>query len=384
MSAPATQRLLGEAPAPAEPLSLWYRQPATEFTQALPLGNGRLGAMVYGGVEEERLVLNEGTLWSGGKEDADRPDAAQYLPEIRRLLLAGKNAEAEKLVYANFTCQGKGSNRAKGRTVPYGSYELLGNLRLRFANSGAVSNYRRDLNLSEAVARVAYEQNGVRYQREVFSTAADQSLVMRLTADRPGQLSFTVTLDRPERAEVAAEGTNGLLMSGQLNNGTDGKGMKYAARLRVLNRNGAVRVIDNAVRVNGADEVVLFLTAATDYQGFAGRRTPDVLAASAADMKQAVTKSYATLLAAHRRDYQRYFQRVELVLGADNAALPTDERLRALTSGARDNDPGLMALYFQYGRYLLISSSRVLAACPQTYKAFGLIRSTHRGMATGT
>lgn len=348
-----------EAAAPAEPLSLWYRQPATAFTQALPLGNGRLGAMVFGGVAEERVLLNEGTLWSGGKEDADRPDAAQYLPEIRRLLLAGKNAEAEKLVYANFTCRGKGSNRAKGRTVPYGSYELLGNLRLRFADGGEVKNYRRDLNLSEAVAHVTYEQNGVRFQREVFSTAADQAIVLRLTADKPGRLSFAASLDRPEQATITADGANGLLMSGQVNNGTDGKGMKYAARLRVLNREGEARVADNAVRVNGADEVLLLITVATDYQGFAGRRTPDALAASAADMKQAAAKPYATLLAAHRRDYQSYFQRVSLSLGADNAAMPTDERLRALTNGARGaNDPGLMALYFQYGRYLLISSSR--------------------------
>lgn len=343
--------------APAEPLSSWYRQPATAFTQALPLGNGRLGAMVYGGVTEERVLLNEGTLWSGGKEDADRPDAAQYLPEIRRLLLAGKNAEAEKLVYANFTCQGKGSNRAKGRSVPYGSYELLGNLRLRFANGDSeVKNYRRDLNLSEAVARVAYEQNGVHYLREVFTSAADQAIVLRLTADKPGQLSFVATLDRPERATIVADGATGLLMSGQLNNGTDGKGMKYAAHLRVLKRGGEARVVDNAVRVNGANEVLLLLTAATDYQGFAGRRTPDALAASAADMKQAAAKSYATLRAAHRRDYQRYFHRVSLSFGADNATLPTDERLRAVAQGA--SDPGLMALYFQYGRYLLISSSR--------------------------
>ena len=145
---------IGEAVPLAAPLSLWYRQPAKEFTQALPLGNGRLGAMVYGGVDEERIVLNEGTLWSGGKEDADKPDAAKYLPEIRRLLLEGKNAEAEKLVYANFTCQGKGSNRARGRGVPYGSYEMLGNLRLKFPSGKAeVKNYRRDLNLADAVAR---------------------------------------------------------------------------------------------------------------------------------------------------------------------------------------------------------------------------------------
>ncbi len=350
---------IGEAPPPTEPPSLWYRQPASEFTQALPLGNGRLGAMVFGGVDEERIVLNEGTLWSGGREDADRPDAAKYLPEIRRLLLEGKNAEAEKLVYANFTCQGKGSNRARGRGVPYGSYEMLGNLRLRFAGSSSeVRNYRRDLNLSEAVARVAYEQGGVKFQREVFSSAADQAIVIRLTADKPGRLAFTAKLDRPERAEITADGANGLLMRGQLNNGTDGNGMKYAARLRVLNRSGEVRVVENAVQVQNADEVLLLVTAATDYQGFAGRRTADALAASVVDMNKAVAKTYPALLAAHRRDYQRYFNRVSLTLPADSAtaAKPTAERLRDVANGV--SDPSLAALYFQYGRYLLISSSR--------------------------
>jgi hypothetical protein len=196
----------GQAAPPAEPLSLWYRQPAREFTQALPLANGRLGAAVFGGVDEERLVLNEGTLWSGGPQDADKPDAAQYLPEIRRLLLAGKNAEAEKLVYANFTCQGQGSGRGHGWNNPYGSYQMLGNLRLEFANvPPEVRNYRRSLNLAEAVARVEYEQGGAHLRRETFVSAADPALVMRLSADQPGQFTFAAKLERPERATLAAK-----------------------------------------------------------------------------------------------------------------------------------------------------------------------------------
>ena len=350
----AADRLIGE------PLSLWYRQPAREWVESLPLGNGRLGASIFGGVEEERVVLNEGTLWSGGKEDADRPDAAQYLPEIRRLLLAGKNVEAEKLVYEHFTCQGRGSGRARGLNLPYGSFQLLGNLRLRFSTSSAdVANYRRDLDLTTAVARVEYEQDGVKYRREAFISAPDQVMVVRLTADRPGQISFDATMDRPERFAVTSAGVNELLMSGQLNNGVDGKGMKYAARLRLINQNGEVSSTDRGLRVSRADEVILLWTAATDYMGFAGRRTPDPLAASARDMAKAAARSYAALLTAHRADYRRYFNRVDLRLGPENAEasrLPTPERIRAAAAGAAD--PALAALYFQYGRYLLISSSR--------------------------
>jgi len=341
-------------------LVIWFDAAAREFTQALPLGNGRLGAMVFGGVDEERIILNEGTLWSGSRQDADRPDAAGYLAEIRRLLLEGRNVEAEKLVYAHFTCQGVGSARARGKDVPYGSYQVLGNLRLRFeGTSGEVRNYRRELDLAQAVARVEYEQAGVKYRREAFSSAPHEAIVIRLTADKPGRITFLATLDRPERFTVTGDGPRGLLMTGQLNNGTDGKGMKYAARLRLRLRGGAAAIEDNRLRVRNADEAILLITAATDYQGFAGRRTPDPAAASARDMDRAAPAPYGALLAANRADFRKYFNRVGLTLGpVDPAAAerPMPARLKAAAAGAPD--PALAALYFQYGRYLLISSSR--------------------------
>lgn len=333
---------------------------AEKFTQSLPLGNGRLGAMVFGGVGEERVVLNESSLWSGSPQDADKPDAAKHLPEIRRLLVEGRNAEAERLVYRNFTCRGPGSARGKGKDAQYGSYQILGNLRLKFpSEGGGVSNYRRELNLGEAVARVLYEQGGKAYQREVFVSAPDQAVVMRLTADRPGVLTFDASLDRPERATVAGDGANGLVMSGQLNDGKGGGGMKFAARLRVLSRGGEVSVGERGVSVRGADEVTLLVTAATDYRGFAGRRTADPLAASADDMTQAAAKTYQKLRAAHVADFQSYFNRVGLALGpanAEAAGRTMPARLKAFADSGRD--PGLAALYFQFGRYLLISSSR--------------------------
>jgi alpha-L-fucosidase 2 len=343
----------------APDLLVWFNAPAREFTQSIPLGSGRLGALVFGGVEEERIVLNESSLWSGSPQTADRPDAAKYLPEIRRLLLEGKNVEAEKLTYAHFTSRGPGSGRGSGKDAQYGSYQELGSLRLTFAEGGeSASDYRRELDLSSAVARVTYTRGGTRFTREYFTSAPDEAFVMRLTTDKPGALSFDAALERPERFEVRTDGPRGLLMTGQLNNGTDGKGMKYAAHLRVVNRGGTASTEGRSVRVKGADEVLLFVTAATDYMGFAGRRTPDPLAASARDMKRAV-KSYSQLLNAHIADYRRYFDRVNLKLGPANnasASLPTPTRLKTAAEGA--SDPGLAALYFQFGRYLLISSSR--------------------------
>jgi alpha-L-fucosidase 2 len=340
--------------------TVWFDAPAREFTQSLPLGSGRLGASVFGGVAEERVLLNESSLWSGSPQTTDRPDAAQHLPEIRRLLLEGRNVEAERLTYAHFTSRGPGSGRGRGKDVQYGSYQELGSLRLAFdGGDSGVTDYRRELTLSNAVARVTYTRNGTRFTREYFTSAPDELFVMRLTADRPGSISFDAALERPERSEVKANGARSLLLTGQLNNGTDGRGMKYAARLNVVNRGGTASAEGKSVSVKGADEVLLLVTAATDYMGFAGRRTADPVGTSALDMGRAASKSYWRLLAAHVADYRRYFDRVTLKLGPANdtaASLPTPARLKAAAEGA--NDPGLAALYFNFGRYLLISSSR--------------------------
>ncbi|HVE56324.1 MAG TPA: glycoside hydrolase family 95 protein [Pyrinomonadaceae bacterium] len=342
-------------------LLIWFDSPAKVFTQSLPLGNGRLGAMVFGGVGEERVVLNEGTLWSGAPQDSDKPDAAKYLPEIRRLLLEGKNAEAEALVYKNFTAKGLGSARGKGKDAPYGAYQVLGNLRIKFAGGDAgFTNYRRELNVGNAIAKITYTQNGVNYTRETFVSAPDQSIIIRLTADKPKSINFDATLDRPERFQTVADAQNGLLMSGQLNNGAaDTGGMKYAARLRVVNKGGEVSTAQKNVRVKNADEAILFITAATDYLGFAGRKTANPLEASQNDLTKAAAKNYKNLRAAHVLDFQNYFNRVSLNFGATRPELlklTTPERLKNYGDGAKD--PNFAALYFQFGRYLLISSSR--------------------------
>jgi alpha-L-fucosidase 2 len=350
----------------AEPSSLspetliWFDTPAANFTESTPLGNGRLGAMMFGGVNEERIVLNESSVWSGSRQDADRPDAYKALPAIQRLLLEGKNSEAEALVNAQFVCKGPGSKEGTGDSQ-FGCYQTLGNLHLSFSGetNTPVENYRRELNLNDAVARLGFIRGGAAFSREMFVSWPDQVMVLHLSADRTQAISFDARLDRPERFAAAGDGENGLLMAGHLDNGLRGKGICYVARVRVLARGGQVFVHQNVLSVKKADEVTLLIAAATDYQGFAGRQTKDPLAATLDDLNNADKKSYNSLREAHVADYQKYFQRVSLQLGPRNAVVaspPTPKRIETAVEGP--GDPSLAALYFNFGRYLLISSSR--------------------------
>jgi alpha-L-fucosidase 2 len=340
--------------------TIWFDKPAKDFTESSPMGNGRLGAMMFGGVNDERIVLNESSVWSGSRQDADRPDAYKALPEIRRLLLEGKNADAEALVNANFTCQGAGSGGGSGNNQ-YGCYQVLGNLHLKFAGdtNSPVTNYRRILHLNNAVTTLDYERDGIKFSREMFVTAPDQVMVLRLSANKSKQIFFDATLDRPERFETDGDGENGLLMTGQLDNGTDGKGVRYAARIRVLNKGGQISVNGNVLRVSGANEVVLLIAAETDYQGFAGRQTKDPPVVTLDDLNRAAGKSFKSLRKVHIADYQKYFDRVSLHLDPANANIATEPTPKRI-QWAHDHggDPNLAVLYFNFGRYLLISSSR--------------------------
>jgi alpha-L-fucosidase 2 len=492
--------------------TLWYGSPATSWErEALPIGNGRLGAMIFGGLGRDRIALNEESVWSGARVDWNRKDAAKNLPGIRELLLAGKNVEAEALVNQTFTCTGGGSRG--GARGPWGCYQELGNLNLvwksavpsaemnewkwslipamdvkdpkeklaaavkpdandkdwkdyliadgkavrggydmqlneyvvlrhhlqltaeragqlgvlriapanmngsvhvnghqvgelagwqsqgnaefrhdvsewlkpgdnvvavvvhRYRAHGCfplaasleprenVVDYRRELNLRDAVATVHYKKDGVTFTREAIASAPDQVMAFRFTADHPGAISFSASLERMERFETVADGSNGLLMTGQLSSGVpDVDGLTHVTRVRAIPRGGKVSVEGGKLRVEAADEVVLLVAAATNYQGFAGRRTADPLQATKDDLTKAAAKSYADLRAAHIAEYHAFFDRVSLSLGdgkatsREAAQLPTDQRLAAL---AKDEaDPALAALYFNFGRYLLISSSR--------------------------
>ena len=345
-----------EDQSPPYETKIWFDESATNFTSSSPMGNGRLGAMMFGGVDQERIVLNESSVWSGSRQDADHPDAYKVLPEIQKLLLAGNNPEAEALVNANFTCKGPGSSGPE-----YGCYQVLGNLHMGFHGRSDVSvmHYRRALDLTEAVTQMTYDRGNTTFRREMFVSKPDEVMVLRLGASRARQASFDLQLDRPERFSTTSDGKNELLMVGQLDNGTDGKGLNYAARVRVLHHGGRVSVLKTTLTVQNADEAVVLIAAATDYQGFAGRQTKDPLAATLNDLNLASKKSFRALKQAHIRDYQKYFQRVALRLDPLNMGetqRPTPERIEGAKEGP--GDPSLATLYFNFGRYLLISSSR--------------------------
>jgi len=350
----------------ADPSSvMWYRQPAEHFTQSLPLGNGRLGMMVFGGVEQDRVVLNEESVWSGAPAEDNRPEAYKQLPEIRRLLQQGRNVEAEQLVNETFTCQGKGSGHGNGANVPFGCYQVLGNLRLKFnTDPNTVTEYRRELDLRSAVAQLSYKANDVTFRREYFVSAPDQVAAVRLTADKKNTLDVSVALDRPERATVRAVNNNTLLMTGRLSDGQGGDGVRYIVRVRVVSVGGRITAKENRLQIGGADEVLLLIAGETDYRGNVPRQRVLEDPATKAEevVSRAMAKPYARLRSDHKADYGRFFHRVSLTLGDGSnmsrkaASLPTDRRLAAFSRGG--SDPALAALYFNYARYLLISSSR--------------------------
>jgi alpha-L-fucosidase 2 len=318
---------------------LWYRRPAAQWDHALPIGNGRLGAMVFGTVNRERIQLNEQTLWMGGQQQRDNPDAFKNLAEVRRLLFTGRPQEAYALAERSMM----------GRPSRLQSYQTLGDLRLTFDHEEAISEYRRELDLDEAVVRVRYMAGGVRMTREVFASHPDQAVVVRVSADKPAAATFSIWIDRSQDATTEIVGGDRLNLVGHLAGGT---GLRFQASLKVIPSGGRLQTFPERILVEGANTVTLVLTAATSYRGGSPAAAADRQLATAA------SKPFDALLDAHRTDHQRLFRRAALRLGAtdDPSALATDERLERVKQGALD--PGLEALYFQFGRYLLIASSR--------------------------
>lgn len=346
------------AAAGAEGRRLWFDQPAQAFTESCVLGNGRLGAMLFGGVQAERVVLNEEGMWSGSPQDADRRDAAAALPEIRRRLLAGENYEAEQLVNQHFTCAGVGSNGGRGKSVPYGCYQTLGELRLQMtAAPEQWTDYRRELHLSNALATVSYKAAGVRYTRSAFVSHPDEAFVLHLQADTPGAISFDAWLERPERADTSPAGRDTLIMRGQLEDGRQGDaGVRFAACVRVIPVGGQLAQSGQKLTVRNADSALVVVTAATDIDSFAGRTVEDAPATAARDIEEATARPLAELEQRHIADHRGYYDRLTLTLGdsVEAATATTPQRI-----ASRDpEDHELVALLFDYGRYLLIGSSR--------------------------
>lgn len=329
----------------ANDLRLWYRQPAANWNEALPIGNGRLAAMVFGDVQSERIQINEDTIWAGEKRDRSNPEGNRNLPEVRRLLFAGKPKEAEELAEKTMIAVPK-------RMPPY---QPLGDLRLDFSDQDEASNYVRELDIDSAIARVNYSSGGARFTREIFSSAIDQVIVVRLTCDKPERISFAATLTREQDAETRAISSNEVKIEGEAiargdRHSRERKvGVKFCGVLQVLPEGGQTRAEGDKIIVENANAATLLFAAATNFR----HKNPS---AKCAEFLSAAKKSYVRLRSAHVADYQKLFRRVDFRLAAPVSNLPTDERLKKVQNG--ETDLGLETLYFQFGRYLLISSSR--------------------------
>jgi alpha-L-fucosidase 2 len=326
---------------------LWYRTPAANWNEALPVGNGRLGAMVFGGITDERLQLNEDTVWAGQKLDRINPAAGRAVPEVRRLLAEGRHAEAEALA-------DKAMLSIPRRMPPY---QTLGDLALRFEIGGAPTEYRRELNLDDAIARVRFRAGGTQFTREVFASAVDHVIVVRITADQPGRIRVSSTMTREADASTKTEGQDTVVLAGRAlppktarHEAEPKAGVSFTGMARAVADGGRVRTDGNTVVVEDANAVTFFVAAATSF------REKDPAAAARAAIASAAAKSFDLLRAAHVADHRRLFHRVELRLGDTGPDLPTDERLARVQKG--NLDTALEALHFQFGRYLLIASSR--------------------------
>ena len=327
-------------------LILWYDKPASEWTEALPIGNGRLGAMIFGGPASEQLQLNEDTLYAGSPYDPNNPEALKALPEARRLIFAGKYKEAHDLVGAKMMAQ----------PIKQMPYEPVGDLRLSFPGHDNVTDYRRQLNLDTAVNTIAYKVGALTFTRQMFASPVDQVIVVNLSAGQPNQLNFTATFATPQKATVSTADNQTLVMRGVNGDAFGIKGgLKFEARVLILAQSGRGVAEKDRIIVSNADSALLLIAAATSYRSY-NDITGDPAAIVIEQLRRARQKSFASLRTAHIREHQRLFHRVKLDLGRTSAVdLPTDRRPAQFLQGL---DPHLATLYFQYGRYLLISSSR--------------------------
>ena len=318
---------------------LWYERPAAVWEEALPLGNGRMGAMVFGEPVNELIQVNEDSMWYGGPVDRINPDTRKYLPQIRELILKGEIRRAERLMKMAMS----------GCPDSAHPYQTLGNIHFLFENVGEVSGYRRSLDLEKALYESSFSADGVFYTREIFFSAPDDVMVMRLKADREGAITFQTLLRREKFFDgIRKCGNNGICLYGNLGKG----GFDFAMQVSAFARGGRVCVIGEHLLVEEADEVLLFFCAGTTY------RMENVEEEIDDKIRRAAARSFEALLAAHTKDYGALFGRVEFSLGDLSAydAVPTDERIRRAKEGSVDK--GLSKLYFDFGRYLLIACSR--------------------------
>jgi alpha-L-fucosidase 2 len=356
---------------------IWTNE-ARAYYEAAPVGNGRIGAMMFGGKIRERIVLNESGMWSGSVQDADRPDAHKVLPQLREFLLQRNYKAATELYNNNFTCKGPGSAHGVGANSQFGCYQTLGDLNLYFYQAISANNenlagsaglggggqcedvieYSRRLDLESGVSSMEYRFRGGGFQRrECIASRVDECIAVRIVTGDENRVSFNAHLSRPEKFKTVPYGRDGLVMSGRLENGVDGKGLTYAAIVRVKTEGGKVYTEDTVLFVRGAKAATIYIAMATDYRGFGGRQSKNARKAAEEDMERAFSTDWTVLreraVAAHGDLYRRSSLDLE---GPRNEEQPLEKKLDALRQG-RD-DYGLYELLYNFGRYLLIASNR--------------------------
>lgn len=330
----------------AQNLKLWYQQPAKTWVEALPVGNSSMGAMVYGGTSREELQLNEETLWGGGPYRNDNPKALESLAEVRNLIFSGKTMDAQNLIDQTFYTGRNG--------MPY---QTIGSLIIEAPGHEKAKNYYRDLDLERAVATTRYQVDRVNFQREVFASFPDRVIIVRFTTDKPGELNFKVSYDSPLQSTVRKQGKK-LVLRGK---GGDHEGVKGVIEVetqsQVIVEGGKVSLTDKYISVEHATTATLYIAAATNFVNYHNVKGNESKKASAL-LAGAMKKEYSEALKAHTDYYQSQFNRVSLSLGGENTKTARQETVKRIAGFSQGNDPALAALMFQYGRYLLISSSQ--------------------------
>lgn len=327
-------------------MKLWYNHPATQWVEALPVGNGRLGAMVYGDPYKEKIQLNENTIWAGSPNRNDNPEARAVLPEVRKLIFEGKYKEAQDLVNQKFI----------SKTSQGCPYQTVGDLNLLFPGHENYSDYYRELDIEKAVETSRYKVDGVSFQSKVFASFPDQVIIIRIAADKPGSINFSASMDRPSKVNISTKDNNKLVMSGITSDHDSVRGaVKFQAQVKILTDGGSVSASDSSLQVANADTATIYISIATNFSNYHDINA-DAGAKADAYLQNALKKNYEQALRDNTAAFQEYFNRVSIDLGVtDSVKNPTDVRIEQF---AEDNDPQLVALYFQFGRYLLISSSQ--------------------------
>lgn len=325
----------------------YFDKPASIWEESIPLGNGRIGMMPWGGIEQDRIVLNEITMWSGNKQEADNPEAYKYLDKIRNLLFEKKNKEAQDLMYQTFTCLGRGSMD----NSRYGNYQNFGNIYTAFfyPDSSNVSGYKRNLDLKEAISTTFFKKGNTKYKREYFTSFSDDIGVIRYSQEGPDKLNFKIWLQRDECFSTSAN-NNEIEIWGQLNDGVKNDGVKYLGKVKIFTKGGKTLVKGDTIEIMNANEATLLVSMGTNYEDKNYRERVTSLI-------NEVKPNFNNLKKQHSKNYRKLFDRVDLNLKSNkNSSLPINKRLEAFVTDSTDLD--LVTLYMQYGRYLLISSTR--------------------------